>query len=162
MSKNKYFDNRGKNVVKLNILDLTCSSENNQLIAFFNSVYGRYLDSSKFEIVRTKDRSEEEICEIVKGVDILLTDPSHLVKVTRKIIESGRQLKLIQCQTVGYDEIDVKAAREYGIPVANSAGINAVTVAEHVIMAALYLLKSIRYAHDELSKGRWVGLEIAT
>ena len=47
-----------------------------------------------------------------------------------------------------------------GIPVANAAGMNAIAVAEHVVMMALYLLKNTHYAHRETSRGNWVMKDI--
>jgi phosphoglycerate dehydrogenase-like enzyme len=145
-------------LVKLKVVDLMHSEDE-----FFHSVYDGYIDYGRFEVVRAgKGRSEEDICRLVEDAVILLSDPLHIVKVTKKIIEAGKKLRLIQCHTVGYDDIDIKAARGRGIPVANSAGVNSNTIAEYVIMAALYLLKPIRYAHSELKEGRWAQEEIAT
>jgi phosphoglycerate dehydrogenase-like enzyme len=80
--------------------------------------------------------------------------------ITRQIIESAKKLKLIQCYTIGFDDIDIEAAREKGIPVANSAGILSKPMAEYTIMAALYLTKSIEYAYSEFKKSNWVQQEL--
>jgi phosphoglycerate dehydrogenase-like enzyme len=143
---------------KLKILDIMHSDDE-----FFNAIYDGHIDYSRFDVARSgKNPTEDLICRLVGDADILLSDPFHFVRVTRKIIESGRKLKLIQCHTVGFDDIDVVAARENGIPVANSAGITAIPMAEYTILSALYLLKPVRYADDELKKGRWAQGEITT
>ena len=142
----------------MKIVDLMQSDDD-----FFKSIYDDHLDYSRFDVVRAgKGRSEEEICELVSDADILMSDPFHHLDVTEKIIEAGKNLKLIQCHTVGYDDVDIVAARERSIPVANSAGITAKPMAEYTIMAALYLLKPIKYADEELRKGRWAQEEITT
>lgn len=145
-------------MVKMKIVDLMQSDDD-----FFDNMYDGHLDYSRFDVVRAgKGRSEEEICELVRDADILMSDPFHHLDVTEKIIEAGKELKLIQCHTVGYDDIDIVAARERGIPVANSAGITAKPMAEYTIMAALYLLRPIKYADEELRNGRWAQEEITT
>lgn len=141
-----------KRLKKLKILDLFTLTDE-----VFFSIYGEHIDDSRFELVRAgPDASEEEICKLVQDADILLTDSRHRTHVTRKIIESGKNLKLIQCHTIGFDDVDTEAARELGIPVANSAGITAKPMAEYTIMAASYLIKSIEYANSEVNKGNWV------
>lgn len=128
---------------------------------FFIKMYGELIDFSKVTLIRPGGgKTEEELCQVIRGADILMADPMHYQGVTRMMIESGKKLRLIQQQAVGYDEIDVAAAREHGIPVANAAGMNAIAVAEHVIMMALYLLKNTHYAHRETSSGNWVMKEI--
>jgi len=136
----------------MKIVDIDSGSDE-----FFFSVYGGHIDDSRFSMVRAgSGASEEEICRLVEDADILLTDSRHFTPVTRKIIESGKNLKLIQCHTIGFDDVDLEAARELGIPVANSAGITAKPMAEYTIMAALYLTKSIEYANSESHEGSWV------
>ena len=139
-------------MAKMKIVDIDSGSDE-----FINMVYDGHLDYTKFDLVRAgRNASEEKICELVKDADILLTDSQHLNHVTRKIIESGTKLRLIQCHTIGFDDIDIVAARERGIPVANSAGVTAKPMAEYTIMAAAYLMKSIKYADSEFNKGNWI------
>ena len=142
----------------MKIVDLMQSDDD-----FFKSIYDGHIDYSKFDVVRVgKGRPEEEICELVRDADILMSDPFHHLDVTKKIIEAGKELRLIQCHTVGYDDVDIVTARERGIPVANSAGIAAKPMAEYTIMAALYFLRTIKYADEELRNGRWAQEEITT
>ena len=54
----------------------------------------------------------------VEGLLSLLTDP-----VTKKVIDSGKRLKIIANYAVGYDNIDVEYAKERGILVTNTPGV---------------------------------------
>ena len=129
----------------------------------YENITGGVFDLDRFELVRAgKDASEEEICELVKAAAIILTDPLHMQPVTRQIIEAAENLRLIQCYTVGFDDVDLKAAREKGVPVANAAGTLSKPIAEYVITVALYLIKSIEFAHSELNKGNWVQQQMMT
>ena len=121
-----------------------------------------YIDYDRFEISRAGTEPENRVCELVKDADILLSDPYHRTHVTTKIIEAAEKLKLIQCYTIGFDDIDIETARDKGIPVANNAGITAKPMAEYTIMAAMYLTKSIKFAHDNLEKGNWTQLQLST
>ncbi len=143
---------------KLKIVDFWAPPEE-----LLNKLFEGYMDYSRFEIVSAKkELSLEEKCDLVKDADILLSDPTHMNPIPKQIIESTKKLKLIQCYTIGFDDIDIEAARERGIPVANSAGILSKPIAEYTIMAALYLLKSIEYAYSEIRKGNWVQQQLMT
>ena len=123
----------------------------------YENITGGVFDLDRFELVRAgKDASEEEICGLVGDAAIILTDPLHMQPVTRKIIEAADNLKLIQCYSIGFDDVDIEAARARGVPVANAAGTLSKPVAEYTLAVALYLLKSIEFAHSELNRGNWV------
>jgi phosphoglycerate dehydrogenase-like enzyme len=59
----------------------------------------------------------------------------------RKTLERLRGIKLLQWVGVGLDTIDLAAARELGIPVANVVAANSVAVAEYAILATMYLMR---------------------
>ena len=142
---------------RLKILDLWTQPDEP-----FYKFWKEHMDYNRFEISRAGTEPEEEICKRVKHADILLTDPFHQTPVTTKIIEASEKLKLIQCYTIGYDDVDIETARDKEIPVANNAGITAKPMAEYTIMAAMYLSKSIKYAHENLMKGNWTQKQLTT
>lgn len=122
----------------------------------FHEYWDPILDYSKFMVTRpSENATENEIMELIKDADILMVDALHFRPVTRKIIESGNNLKLIICPTVGYDEVDLMAARENNVPVVYSAGISAKPMAEYIIMTAIYLLRHIKLMDKEFHEGRW-------
>ena len=59
----------------------------------------------------------------------------------RRTLERLRGIKLLQWVGVGLDTIDLDAARELGIPVANVVAANSVAVAEYAILATMYLVR---------------------
>lgn len=122
----------------------------------FHKLWDPIFDYSRFTVTRPSETAtEEEMCELVKDADVLMSDPLHFRPVTRRMIEAGVQLKLILCATIGFDDVDIQAARERNIPVVNSAGMSAKPIAEYVIMAAIYLLKHIKLMDSEFQEGRW-------
>jgi phosphoglycerate dehydrogenase-like enzyme len=61
---------------------------------------------------------------------------------------------------VGYQHIDVEACTARRIKVANTAGANAVSVAEHTIAWGLCLIKNMFYAHTSTRSGRWEQMNV--
>jgi glyoxylate reductase len=128
---------------------------------FFKSLLENWIDFSNIDLeMLPGDVAEDEICKAVADATVIFSDGRHITHITRKVIESAPNLKLIQTPTVGYDEIDLDAANEYGIPVANTAGSNAISVAEHAIMFMLVLLKKAIYAHESTLRGDWPQMDL--
>jgi len=115
----------------------------------------KYVDHSEVEFtVARMDLSEDEVCEAVSDATIIMATPMTPF-LNRKILDSAKKVKLVQFVSVGYDRIDLDAAAELGIPVANNAGVNAITVAEHAIMMILILQKKAVQYHDSVMQGKW-------
>jgi len=82
------------------------------------------IDVNPYDRVLTR----EEIIEGIKGKNgmlCLLTDP-----IDREVIYAEPKLKMIASYAVGYDNIDISAATERGIPVSNTPGVLTETTAE--------------------------------
>lgn len=99
--------------------------------------------------------SEEDACETVRDATIIIAYPGSPY-LSRKILESAREVQLVQNCGVGYDNIDIEAASDLGIPVANNPGWNSVSVAEHTIMLMLMTLKKAIYAHRRTVGEGWI------
>ncbi|MBM3722644.1 MAG: hypothetical protein FJW49_05030 [Actinobacteria bacterium] len=85
-------------------------------------------------------------------------------QVTRELIESAPNLKVIARAGVGLDNIDIKAADELGVVVSAALGINAVAVAELTLGLALALARSIVDRDKSTHAGNWnraAGTEIS-
>lgn len=65
------------------------------------------------------------------------------------------KLKLIQLVSAGYDRLDVEAARQARVPVANNGGANSVAVAEHTMMLMLAACKRLVWQHNNVAAGKW-------
>jgi D-3-phosphoglycerate dehydrogenase len=84
----------------------------------------------------------DAVREAVIGADVIIGDVRAKHRLDREALAGAGRCRLIQQPAVGYDSIDVVAAAEFGIPVANAGGYNADTVADWVVMAALNLLRN--------------------
>ena len=86
--------------------------------------------------------SEDQAIERLNGVEIAVLDRLHLPP-TRKIFESAKQLKLLVVTSTGYDGVDLDAATEHGIKVANVPGFSTESVAEHAIALMFSVIRRI-------------------
>ncbi len=107
--------------------------------------------------------SEEELEEIIEHYDALIVRSSP--RVTARVIEKGRNLKIIGRAGVGVDNIDVSAATQKGIIVVNAPGGNTVSTAELAIALILSAARKIPQADRSVKEGRWerkrfVGMEL--
>jgi D-3-phosphoglycerate dehydrogenase len=88
----------------------------------------------------------------VRDVGILVV---RSTKVTRQAIEAGAALELVLRAGAGVDTIDVAAASERGIYVANCPGKNSVAVAELAMGLILALDRRIADGTADLRAGKW-------
>ncbi|MBQ8476122.1 phosphoglycerate dehydrogenase [bacterium] len=96
---------------------------------------------------------EDKLCEIIGEYDALLVRSQ--TKVTKRIIEAGKNLKIIGRAGVGVDNIDVAAATENGIIVVNSPDGNTHAAAEHTIALMMAMSRNIPVADASVKKGLW-------
>lgn len=104
--------------------------------------------------------NEEELIPLLKGCDGFI---AGLDSVTRKVIESCSGLKVISRYGAGYDRVDTEAAKEYGVTVTNTPGVNAQAVGELAFGLILAAARKIPYLNDKTREGLWVrssGMEL--
>ncbi|TVZ55500.1 D-3-phosphoglycerate dehydrogenase [Lutibacter sp. Hel_I_33_5] len=87
-------------------------------------------------------------------------------EITRQVIKKGVEgkLKVISKYGIGLDKIDLEAAKELNIPVANCPGVNQVAVAEHIIAMLFSYYKNIHLEYNITKKGGWqrlIGHEVS-
>ena len=96
---------------------------------------------------------EDKLCEIIGEYDALLVRSQ--TKVTQKVIEAGKKLKIIGRAGVGVDNIDVASATEKGIIVVNSPDGNTHAAAEHTIAMMMAMSRNIAAADNSIKQGLW-------
>lgn len=117
-------------------------------------------DVPDFEVIAGHEMSAEEVKKSFSLADVVLGDYTFKKNITADTISVAGNLKFIQQPSVGYQHIDVDACTARGIRVANTAGANAVSVAEHTIAWGLCLLKNIFHAHTSIKSGVWEQMSI--
>ncbi|OWT76954.1 MULTISPECIES: 2-hydroxyacid dehydrogenase [unclassified Achromobacter] len=80
--------------------------------------------------------------------------------VTSAMIAAAPRLKMIQKWGIGYDKIDLDAARERGMVVAITSGANAGPVAEHAIALMLAVYRRLPLVDRKTREGVWLKSEM--
>lgn len=65
------------------------------------------------------------------------------------------ELEFISTLGVGHESVDLTAAKNRGIVVCNTAGTNAVVVADHTMMLLLATIRRLPFLNREVRKGLW-------
>ena len=99
--------------------------------------------------------SLNELIEAVQNVDVLI--PRGTQPVPRKVITANPKLRGIANYGVGYDNIDVRAATEFGIPVTNTPGVLTETTADLAWTLLMATARKIPQAHNYTLTGQWKG-----
>ena len=106
------------------------------------------------EAARDRAADKSEILKGVKGADALLCTLTE--KIDSEIMDAGLPtLKMIANYAVGFDNIDVEAARQRNIMVANTPGVLTDTVAEHTFALMLAISHRIAEADKFIRAGKY-------
>ena len=97
--------------------------------------------------------NEEDLIKKIPAYDALIVRSE--TKVTKAIIDSGSNLKVIGRAGVGVDNIDIQSATSKGIAVVNSPTGNTIAAAEHAFALMLSLSRRIPEANQTMKEGKW-------
>jgi D-3-phosphoglycerate dehydrogenase / 2-oxoglutarate reductase len=106
--------------------------------------------SDAAEIRMTALKSGPELLTEVAGADVLYT--RNPFEVSRSVLTAGKKLRGVVTAAVGYEKVDVEAATELGIAVANSPG-NTASMAEATILLMLALAKRLPFWMETARSG---------
>lgn len=113
---------------------------------------GMALLEGKAELVIPNDGDSDHIIDSLRDADAYIL---RIGKIDRKAIEQCPNLKVITRPGVGYDNVDVEAATEQGIPVVLCPSANARAVAEHTISMLFACSKNTVESVVETKKGNY-------
>lgn len=117
-----------------------------------------YVESKGYELVSTSDKDPEPLSKVDKELaeaEIVITTPFFPAYITRSRIEKAAKLKMAITAGVGSDHVDLNAANEKSITVTEVTGSNVVSVAEHVLMTILVLVRNFVPAHEQAISDKW-------
>ena len=114
----------------------------------------RLLEDNGFTIVwgSKPSMTAEDIAREIPGMDALIVGNDT---VDRGVFEAADRLKLVHMHGTGLDGIDVAAASEKGVMVANAPGANSNAVAEMTVALMLTVGRRIDRHSALLREGRW-------
>lgn len=117
-----------------------------------------FIESNGYELVATDEKDPEPSSQVDKELEdteIIITTPFFPAYITKERIAKAPKLKMCITAGVGSDHIDLNAANEKKIAVTEVTGSNVVSVAEHVLMTMLVLVRNFVPAHEQVKKGEW-------
>jgi D-3-phosphoglycerate dehydrogenase len=108
-------------------------------------------------------KDKEKLATVIGNYDGLAIRSA--TKVTAKILEWAKDLKVIGRAGIGVDNVDIPAATARGIIVMNTPFGNSITTAEHAVSLMLALARQIPEADASTRAGKWeknkfMGVEI--
>ncbi|MCI4337410.1 MAG: formate dehydrogenase, partial [Thermoplasmata archaeon] len=113
-----------------------------------------FVRSRGHELVSTTETGPA-LDPILADATVVIATPFWPAYITRERLAHMPQVKLLLTAGVGSDHFDLAAAGERGLTVAEITGSNVVSVAEHVIMQILALVRNFIPGYLEVVQGGW-------
>lgn len=122
----------------------------------FNQQLANSIKGAGWEMISYKTTPLENIQERCNGCEIILVNKDVLKEEQFKLLPD---LKYVVVVATGYDNVDVIAAKRYGIAVSNIPDYSTETVAQHTIALLLELTNRVGNVSYMVQKqGKWYGI----
>ncbi len=115
---------------------------------------GMSILSKEAKVDDRKGISAEDLVKEIGNYDAIIV--RGRTKVTREVIEAGKNLKVIGRAGVGVDNIDIAAAKEKGVKVVNAPSSTTTAVAELAMGLIFALAREIPKADASMKRGEWL------
>ena len=117
----------------------------------------KFLENNGHEFVVTNSKDGEG-CEADKHIvdaDVVISQPFFPYYLTKKRIEMAKNLKMAITAGIGSDHVDLQAAIENKIDVVEVTFCNSRSVAEHIVMMILSMVRDYHNQHRIVNEGGW-------
>jgi len=117
----------------------------------------KYLERFGHELVVTSDKEgpDSEFEKHLPDAEVVISQPFWPAYLTKERIAKAPNLKLAITAGIGSDHVDLAAAIEHGVTVAEVTFSNSISVAEHVVMMILSLVRNYLPSHQWVRDGGW-------
>src|SRR6476620_4638504 len=117
----------------------------------------KYLEAGGHTLVVTSDKDgPDSVFEReLPDADVVISQPFWPAYLTAERIAKAPKLKLAITAGIGSDHVDLQAAIERGITVAEVTYSNSISVSEHVVMMILGLVRNYIPSYQWVVKGGW-------
>lgn len=99
-----------------------------------------------------KRTSKAEAAEVIGDAEAVFTDS---FAIDRELMEACPSLKFIGISATGFNHVDLEAAKELGIAVANVPAYAAEAVAQHAVALLLAVTNKINIYNEAVCDGEW-------
>ena len=97
--------------------------------------------------------TQEQLIAECKRSDALLHAGTN--KIDESFLKECNHLKVVALLTVGYDLVDIPAARKLGIPIGNTPGVLSNATADTAFLLMLAVSRKAFYLHKTIERGQW-------
>ncbi len=116
-----------------------------------------FLERGGHEFVVTSDKEGEnsEFDRHLSDAEVVISQPFWPGYLTAERIAAAPNLKLAITAGIGSDHVDLDAAIEHGVTVAEVTYCNSISVSEHVVMMILSLVRNYLPSNQWVRDGGW-------
>jgi formate dehydrogenase len=117
----------------------------------------KFLEDAGHELVVTadKDGEDSEFDQHLPDAEVVISQPFWPAYLTAERIAKAPNLKLAITAGIGSDHVDLQAAIDNGITVAEVTYCNSISVSEHVVMMILALVRNYIPSYKIVVDGGW-------
>ena len=117
----------------------------------------KFLESNGHKLIVTNSKDGEG-CEADKHIvdaDIVISQPFFPYYLTKERIAKAKNLKMAITAGIGSDHVDLQAAMDNKIDVVEVTFCNSRSVAEHIVMMIVSLVRDYHNQHRIVNEGGW-------
>eukprot|EP01094_Clydonella_sp_ATCC50884_P001127 TRINITY_DN1084_c0_g1_i1.p1 TRINITY_DN1084_c0_g1~~TRINITY_DN1084_c0_g1_i1.p1 ORF type:complete len:441 (+),score=146.86 TRINITY_DN1084_c0_g1_i1:40-1323(+) len=117
----------------------------------------KWLESNGHELVVSTDKDGPG-CEVereLESAEIVISQPFYPFYLTRERMASAPNLRMAVTAGIGSDHVDLQAAIENKVNVTEVTFCNSISVAEHVVMQILALVRNYIPSYKQVVNGGW-------
>ena len=117
----------------------------------------KFLESEghEFVVTNSKDGKDCEADKHIVDADIVISQPFFPYYLTKERIEKAKNLKMAITAGIGSDHVDLQAAIEHKIDVVEVTFCNSRSVAEHIVMMILSMVRDYHNQYRIVNEGGW-------
>jgi formate dehydrogenase len=117
----------------------------------------QFLEGQGHQLVVTSDKDgpDSRFERELEDADVVISQPFWPAYLTTERIAKAKNLKLAITAGIGSDHVDLEAAIQRGITVAEVTYCNSISVSEHVVMMILSLVRNYLPSWEVVKAGGW-------
>ena len=117
----------------------------------------KFLEERGHTLVVTsdKDGTDSVAAKEIVDADIVISQPFWPFYLTRELIEKSKHLKMAITAGIGSDHVDLQAAMDNKVDVVEVTYCNSISVAEHIVMMILAMVRDYHNQHAIAKSGGW-------
>lgn len=125
------------------------------LVENINPIAKENLEAEGFKVdLLSHAPSEDELLKLIPNYQAI--GIRSKTQMTKRVLEAGKDLLAVGCFCIGTNQVDLKTAKNLGVPVFNAPHSNTRSVAELVIAEMVALSRQLGDRNTACHKGEWL------